>query len=227
VVQQQTRTFSTLLQLVRPLDAMHALVSLANTDQITLGLKTPLEAQQPYWAMVQKRGEAYILKALHKITPAQVSQLQRPAHLALDTLIEGLQSGKSAQKIAFDAISSHLLESQTPRETQLWLNELMTLSTATEVTLRFWHDGHQGTLTLPKKPPQERIDFRAFFITLGSIEGSLFYLDNNIQANLWVETLHTKARLQSAKKALPFVAHITLKEPHTPLPSTHAIDIHI
>lgn len=215
----KSQSFTTLLQLVKPLSSTQALVKLlsevATMDQITLSIKQPLEPNTLYKVLIEKQNDTFVLKTLFPLQEQTKSLLKQPSHLSLEQFIAGLKKGKSPQAILFESLSHTMLQSTDKDTVAKQLDQLLTLMKNDTPTIFLEHEKQKGYITFEKpkhKSSNSMIKFTAFFLRLGELQGTLETNSYQTRVHLYVQTKEIQTKLLKHKKTLGFALKIDIQQ---------------
>lgn len=210
------KTLSTLLQLSKPLNEHQALVKLLTTNQeVTLNVKTPLEKESLYHALLQKKDDTYTLKELFKLPLPLKQLLKAPALVTLDTLIQRLAKAEDPQKIAIDTLAAKILTLQDKEQATLLLDQLSQQLLSDSTTLIYEHLGLKGYVKFKKNKrgfSQEMLRFEAYFPLLGALKGTVSLVSGRKRAHIIVMSQQSLEILLAAKEHLPMPLSVTVEE---------------
>lgn len=208
---KQAGMTQTLLELIKPLNASQALVKLADQSEITLSIKTPLEADKLYYATLVKEGENYLLKSLQDIPKVLLKLLQKPSMMDLPALLTQLSKGKSPHAILFEHLTQNMLHTNSKEQLQQNLDQLLVLIAHQTPTFIVDYQDHTGYIKFSDKKLAFRekvVKFEAFFMSLGPIQGQISFIKNQKKATIYTASDLSRQRLIEAKSALALSVEI-------------------
>ncbi|MDH5464508.1 MAG: hypothetical protein OEW60_02705 [Thiovulaceae bacterium] len=212
----QAKTLSTLLQLSKPLNNNQAIVRLLTSNQeVTLQLKTPLEKEALYHAVLQKKDESYTLKELFKLPLPLKQLLKAPALLTLENLIQRLAKADDPQKIAIETLAAKILTLSDKEQATVLLDQLSQQLLSDSTSLIYEHHGLKGYVKFKKNKrgfSQEMLRFEAYFPLLGALKGAVSLVSGRKRAKIIVISQRSKEILEAAKENLPMLLTVLVEE---------------
>ncbi len=229
-----SKSFSLLLELGQTFSEGKIRVKLSDTSQITLSIKEPMkipmEAGQLYHAIIEKEENSYLLKELFALPSNTKALLTQKAQIDLHRLIARLSQGVSPQKLLFETLAAELLQTHDKEGVRQQLDQLIHLLTHKEPTITFEYRGSNGYITFKRKKSefsQKKVEFEAFFSTIGPLNGTLFLNGTIKEARLEVSSAFAAAVLEAEKEYLPMKLYVTVAKKMRLQPQTSLLDLKV
>jgi hypothetical protein len=207
-----------------------ALVLIKGIGEVPLSVKEPLDHKQLYHAVLSQTKEGFVLKELFKLPDSLKQLLALKPLMSIEQFIAQLVTGKSVQKVAFEALTQQILQLADPEQVETQLQQLFNLMQTKEPIIPLRFEEGQGYVKFKKKDKKDaqlKVPFEAYFQRLGMITGYLAVYENKKQAHLEVLTLQTQELLQSHAKKLPMELFVTVNKKIELTATTSLLDIQV